>query len=399
MNTRPSASRAAVGTIPNPHARQPTGRAHSHSLSVGSINSSHRIDRRRKSTSSNASNAAVLSLVAESLAEQSSPSTKPARRVGSKGSYSAFASSLPAGNGFGQTTFEAKPSSAVTDGPGLATLPEAGIPVKSRARRASDGSSLAKVDGKRQVHGELRCETCGKGYKHSSCLYKHLWEHTPEWAITSKLLISKHQQVQLLEAASVLLLMNNNAVDSDASSPEASSSDPQSDGISSKADSPPPLTEESYSQSLGSGRVDKRLSSNSSMYSHSYQSSVFAHSRQISSDNRPTTSGTSVTSFTDEEREEMSAAFNLLSCSYGTPKTGPTALSGDIPPVPPLPAQYIGQTSSEHLSGSTITGVPNAKPSFVRGHHDEDIDMMVEDNVHVHRSDDEEEGMFGKMEE
>ena len=30
------------------------------------------------------------------------------------------------------------------------------------------------------------------------------WEHTPEWQYTSKLLISKHQQVQLLEAASVL---------------------------------------------------------------------------------------------------------------------------------------------------------------------------------------------------
>jgi superfamily II RNA helicase len=28
------------------------------------------------------------------------------------------------------------------------------------------------------------------------------WEHDPAWAITSQLLISKHQQVQLLEAAS-----------------------------------------------------------------------------------------------------------------------------------------------------------------------------------------------------
>jgi hypothetical protein len=203
--------------------------------------------------------------------------------------------------------------------------------------------------------------------------------------------------------------MNNNAVDSDASSPEASSSDPQSDAMSSKGNSPPPLAEESYSHGISSGRVDKRLSSNSSVYSHSYQSSVFSdgrqylvHSRQLSSDNRPTTSGTSVTSFTDEEREEMSAAFNLLSCSYGTPKSGPIVVSGDIPPVPPLPAQYISQ-ATEHLSGSTITGVPNAKSSFVRGRHDEDVDMMVEDHdVHAHtsgRSDDEEEGMFGKMEE
>jgi hypothetical protein len=45
---------------------------------------------------------------------------------------------------------------------------------KSRARRASEGSRLSKGEGKRQASGELKCETCGKGYKHSSCLYKHL---------------------------------------------------------------------------------------------------------------------------------------------------------------------------------------------------------------------------------
>ena len=43
----------------------------------------------------------------------------------------------------------------------------------SKARRASEGSHLSKVEGKRSS-GELRCEKCGKGYKHSSCLTKHL---------------------------------------------------------------------------------------------------------------------------------------------------------------------------------------------------------------------------------
>ena len=44
---------------------------------------------------------------------------------------------------------------------------------KARARRASEGAYLSKTDGKR-ASGELRCEKCGKGYKHSSCLSKHL---------------------------------------------------------------------------------------------------------------------------------------------------------------------------------------------------------------------------------
>ena len=46
-------------------------------------------------------------------------------------------------------------------------------PVKGRSRRASEGAYLSKTDGKR-ASGELRCDKCGKGYKHSSCLTKHL---------------------------------------------------------------------------------------------------------------------------------------------------------------------------------------------------------------------------------
>lgn len=44
---------------------------------------------------------------------------------------------------------------------------------KARARRASEGAFLSKADSKRGS-GDLRCEQCGKGYKHSSCLVKHL---------------------------------------------------------------------------------------------------------------------------------------------------------------------------------------------------------------------------------
>ncbi|KZW00849.1 hypothetical protein EXIGLDRAFT_720460 [Exidia glandulosa HHB12029] len=49
-----------------------------------------------------------------------------------------------------------------------------------------------------------KCETCSKIYRHPSCLIKHRWEHSPHWAESSKLLLSKHQQVQLLEGAAIL---------------------------------------------------------------------------------------------------------------------------------------------------------------------------------------------------
>lgn len=47
---------------------------------------------------------------------------------------------------------------------------------RARVRRASEGAHLSKSEGKRSS-GELRCEKCGKGYKHSSCLTKHLLVH------------------------------------------------------------------------------------------------------------------------------------------------------------------------------------------------------------------------------
>jgi hypothetical protein len=48
---------------------------------------------------------------------------------------------------------------------------------QARTRRASEGQHLVK-DGKKSNSGDLKCEKCGKGYKHSSCLSKHLFVPT-----------------------------------------------------------------------------------------------------------------------------------------------------------------------------------------------------------------------------
>lgn len=44
---------------------------------------------------------------------------------------------------------------------------------QARVRRASDGQPLTK-EGKKSNRVELKCDQCGKAYKHSSCLTKHL---------------------------------------------------------------------------------------------------------------------------------------------------------------------------------------------------------------------------------
>jgi hypothetical protein len=98
-----------------------------------------------------------------------------------------------------------------------------GVDIKKKPRAMSEMASEV---------GSMTCETCGKGYKHASCLSKHKypsslygvngrWEHSPHWSQTSKLLISKHQQVQLLEAAQILVHMNR----SDSSLSTASAGD------------------------------------------------------------------------------------------------------------------------------------------------------------------------------
>lgn len=89
----------------------------------------------------------------------------------------AMASSVPNPAAvFGQASSlgaAAKADGAVTDGPPLSNMHEhEKASSRSRIRRASEGSR--KTDGKRPSGSELKCEKCGKGYKHSSCLTKHL---------------------------------------------------------------------------------------------------------------------------------------------------------------------------------------------------------------------------------
>ena len=111
-----------------------------------------------------------------------------------------------------------------------------GFPILSRdfvVRRISEGETG-------RLKEELKCEACGKGYKHITSLAKHLWEHTAEWQTTKKLLISKHQQAQLLEAASILCSIGEK--DGGNSTPETDVNQNQNqnqNGLMSDTPSPP----------------------------------------------------------------------------------------------------------------------------------------------------------------
>lgn len=73
------------------------------------------------------------------------------------------------------------------------TLPTTSSPIPGEAKRVRIHTN--------SMH---QCSVCGKMYKHRNCLTKHAWEHHESWALTKKWCQTKHQQVQMLEAAQVL---------------------------------------------------------------------------------------------------------------------------------------------------------------------------------------------------
>ena len=181
-----------AATSNNVPLRNSMSRNHSHTVSLGAVNPTHRVTRRKSMTSSAINNAAAIAAAVNDGSEHLSESFHSNRR------------SLPSKNaGSDRTTepmsidrsvdFDGVGDAAVTDSrnnpdftldpvavrggsaiaEGLLPPPREGILTKARNRRASEGAPLSKSDGKR-ASGELRCEKCGKGYKHSSCLTKHL---------------------------------------------------------------------------------------------------------------------------------------------------------------------------------------------------------------------------------
>ena len=172
--SRPSSQhRLSVGSNASSlPVRNAYNRTHSHTVSLGSVGANHRINRRKSSTFSPATNAAALAAVENAVADGSlsvnrrSSMSKAALATLNDGGYPPIPSSLPH-----HISLPENSSSAVVDGPSLSSF-QGVDKTKNRMRRASEGTSLSKKE--KAATGDLKCEHCGKAYKHSSCLTKHL---------------------------------------------------------------------------------------------------------------------------------------------------------------------------------------------------------------------------------
>lgn len=194
---RLSTSATPASNLP---ARPSSSRHHSHSVSLGAINPTHRVTRRKSMTSTAASNAAAMAAAINEANEGSLGLAMPSNRrsmtssrgngvkatestsVGVGSAFSDYPSSssygpgqVKASNASRNTGESGRGGSAIADDlPSSSGLENNPADNKGRGRRASEGAHLVKGEGKRVNGGELRCEQCGKGYKHSSCLTKHL---------------------------------------------------------------------------------------------------------------------------------------------------------------------------------------------------------------------------------
>lgn len=134
---------------------------------------------------------------------------------------------------------------------------------------------------------------------------------------------------------------------------------------------------------------------------------------------RPSTSGLTPfhSAVVDEEEATLAAAVESL-CNFGTPRSGPVHLPADVPPVPPLPARFAGQNLSKPLANTfppplqpdygmlpppastqRLSDERDVKMGERRFNSTDDDDDYDKRSVSHGRSDEDDDGVFGRMEE
>lgn len=162
------------GSLP----RQSHARTHSHSVSTGSLIPSHRVTRRKSVSSNSASSVAA---VRAAVRDGDMIGIPVSRRT--KNTSTRIAGSLPspppslASHRYRMASMgRMEGESAIDDQADDMEEDEDSSFKQARNRRASEGQHI--ISGDKKASGDLKCDKCGKGYKHSSCLSKHLFVPT-----------------------------------------------------------------------------------------------------------------------------------------------------------------------------------------------------------------------------
>lgn len=178
---RPSLSSTSSSSLPT---RQSHARTSSHSLLTGALNPNHRVTRRKSVTNQTPNVAALTAAIEDPERSAAIPIVNGVRRntmsksAAIKTSVAASLPSPPASLPTHKIVMDPKhgniADSAIDDDSNPSADEGAEGFDKARMRRASDGQPLTK-EGKKGNRVEVRCDQCGKSYKHSSCLTKHLY--------------------------------------------------------------------------------------------------------------------------------------------------------------------------------------------------------------------------------
>lgn len=236
--------------------------------------------------------------------------------------------------------------------------------------------------------------------------------------------------------------------ESEMSSASPDTSSEHRDGISSAETTPPPMDEDDEDEDdmemSGMPVFPNKRSSVGNLsahFSHSYQSMpsssfngsaplhspAFSHFRHSSIDTRPSTAEAKLH---EDDEADLAAAIGL--CNFGTPRTGPVPMSPGIPPVPPLPSRYLDQSNGAGSTSQSLgpAAVPNLNSSltestpniFVSVSYNPSLSYKVSDEREVKmgnadrvqrqnrnadvdfskrpaHADDDDDGVFGRMEE
>lgn len=148
-------------------------RHHAHSISLGALNPNHRVTRRKSVTTAAANAAAAVAASMEGGEATSLPMGAHRRSLaGRKGIESASIGNVSGFSSYLSRSINSPSQESPVARKGSPGSDHSDGKPKNRNRRASEGAQL-KTEGKR-ASTAIRCDRCGKGYKHGSCLSKHM---------------------------------------------------------------------------------------------------------------------------------------------------------------------------------------------------------------------------------